>query len=36
MIRVSVVNACTCDVVVVLRKYIKCCRLFNGINVEHR
>jgi hypothetical protein len=34
---VSVVNACTCNVVVALRKYIKCCRLFNGVmlNVDN-
>jgi hypothetical protein len=31
---VNLVNACTSDVVFVLRKYIKCCRLFNGVNFE--
>jgi hypothetical protein len=36
MIKVSVVNACTCDVIFVLRKYIKCCHLFNGVNVDRR
>jgi hypothetical protein len=25
-----------CDVVFVLHKYLKCCRLFNGVNDEHR
>jgi hypothetical protein len=25
-----------CDVVFVLRKYLKCCRLFNGVNDERR
>jgi hypothetical protein len=25
-----------CDVVFVLRKYLKCCRLFNGVNNERR
>jgi hypothetical protein len=33
MSKVNAVNVCTCDVVVVLRKYTKCC-LFNGVNVE--
>jgi hypothetical protein len=25
-----------CDVIFVLRKYLKCCHLFNGVNDEHR
>jgi hypothetical protein len=25
-----------CDVVLVLRKYLKCCRIFNGVNDERR
>jgi hypothetical protein len=33
MIKVSVVNACTCDVVMVLRKYTKCLSSFSGVNV---
>jgi hypothetical protein len=36
MIKMSVVNVCTYDVVFVLRKYIKCCHLFNGVNVDRR
>jgi hypothetical protein len=31
MIKVNVSNACTYDVVFVLRKYLKCCRFFNGV-----
>jgi hypothetical protein len=34
MIKVSVVNTCTCDIIFVLRKYIKYCHLFNGVNVD--
>ena len=29
----NVVNACICDVVVVLRKYTKCLSSFSGVNV---
>jgi hypothetical protein len=36
MTKVSVVNACTCDIVLVLRKKIKCGRLVNGVNNERR
>jgi hypothetical protein len=33
MIKVSVVNACTCDIVFVLHKYTKCLSSFSGVNV---
>jgi hypothetical protein len=36
MIKVNVVNACTCDVIFVLRKDIKYLSSFNGVNVERR
>jgi hypothetical protein len=36
MTKVSVVNACTCDVIFVLCKDIKYLSSFNGVNVERR
>ena len=33
MIKVNMVNACTCDVVFVLCKYTKCLSSFSGVNV---
>jgi hypothetical protein len=36
MIKVNVVNTCTCDVVFVLHKNIKYLSSFNGVNVERR